>query len=849
MGKHESDPLERYRSKRDASSTPEPFGPSPPAADGEGGLFVVQKHAARRLHYDFRLELGGVLLSWAVPKGPSLDPTVKRLAVRTEDHPLEYGDFEGVIPAGNYGAGRVLLWDRGRFRWVEEPRAGLSKGKLLFELFGQKLRGTFALVRSRREEKEWLLVKHRDPFARPDASFREESVVSGRSLEDLSGARDVGAELEAELSRLGAPRRTVRAAEVELMLAQASDRPFSDDRFLFELKYDGFRAVAEKDGERVEFRYRGGQDAIALYPEVAPALRALPVERAILDGEIVVLDEEGKPSFQLLQKRALLRRGRDVQRAAREKPATYFAFDLLGLGDRDLRPLALSDRKRVLARLLPAAGPVRYADHFDGRGEDFFHAVRERGLEGMVGKRRDSPYRAGRSPAWVKVRVNRAGDFAVVGFTDPSGARAGFGALHLALAAANGGYTYAGSVGTGFRSEDLARIRERLEPLRRRSPPASGAVPRGSGNHWVEPALVAEVRYLEWTDEGLLRQPVFVRLREDKKPAECTPETREPPRAVPGPESPEAAEGRPEEERMQRDPKLSNPDKVFWPDEGYTKGDLVGYYRTIAPFLLPYLRDRPLTLTRFPDGIRGKSFFQKDAPAWTPAWVRTARVYSEDAEREIDYFVADDVETLLYVVNLGAIPLHVTASRLADEGRPDWTVLDLDPKEAPFEHVVQIALRLRELCERAGLPSYPKTTGQRGLHVLVPVGQQLTHAQARQLAQILSRRVADELPEIATLERSIPARRGRVYLDCLQNGRGKTIVSPFSVRPQPGAPVSTPLSWSEVTRRLDPARFTIESVPRRTRRSGEDPMRPVLTKKPDLLRALSLLEGELRAGA
>jgi len=842
MGKHESDPLERYRSKRDASATPEPFGPAALRAGSEdGGLFVVQKHAARRLHYDFRLELGGVLLSWAVPKGPSLDPTVKRLAVRTEDHPIEYGDFEGVIPPGNYGAGRVLLWDRGRFRWLEEPRAGLEKGKLLFELFGQKLRGAFALVKTRRDEKEWLLLKHRDPFARADAPFPEESVVSGRSLEDLSGRRDLGAELEAELSDRGAPRRRVRAGEVELMLAQASDRPFSDDRFLFEMKYDGFRALAEKDGEKVALRYRGGKDAIALYPELAPALRALPVARAVLDGEIVVLDAEGKPSFQLLQKRALLQRGRDVERAVRERPATYYAFDLLGLGDRDARPLPLARRKEVLRRLLGRAGPVRYADHVSGRGEDFFRAVRERHLEGMVAKRQDSAYRGGRSSSWVKVRVHRAGDFAVVGFTDPAGTRSGFGALHLAVARGDGSYAYAGSVGTGFRSEDLADIRGRLEPLRRRGAPVSGAVPRGAGTHWVEPALVAEVRYLEMTEDGLLRQPVFVRLREDKKPEECQLEGR----SRGAPEVPEVKAEVP----TVRDPKLTNLEKVFWPADGYTKGDLISYYRGIAPFLLPYLRDRPLTLTRFPDGIAGKSFFQKDAPAWTPEWVRTARVYSEEAEREIDYFVADDVETLLYVVNLGAIPLHVTASRLAEEGRPDWTVLDLDPKEAPFEHVVRIALRLRELCDRAGLPCYPKTTGQRGLHVLLPLGRQLTHAQSRQLAQILCGRVADELPDIATLERSIPARRGRVYLDCLQNGRGKTIVAPFSVRPQPGAPVSTPLSWSEVTRRLDPARFTIASVPRRMRKRGEDPMRPVLTGRPDLLGALSLLRGELRAGA
>ena len=831
MGRHAGAPLARYRSMRRASSTPEPFGAGRPRGPGPAaGVFVVQKHAATRLHYDFRLEHEGVLLSWAVPKGPSEDPAVKRLAVRTEDHPVEYADFEGVIPRGNYGAGKVEVWDRGTFRWLEDPRAGLEKGKLLFELDGQRLRGVWTLVRTRRGPKDWLLIRHRD---RPAGS----AGPRGGASPDPVAAGEREAEIEPRLAALGAPRRLVRASDVRPMLAQAGDRPFSDDGWIFELKYDGFRAVAEKDGDRVEIRYRSGADATALYPDLVRALRSLSVRRIVLDGEIVVLDREGRPDFQLLQGRAQLARARDVERAARERPATFFAFDLLGVGERDARPLPLSARKELLARALGAARAVRYADHVTGRGEDFFRAVRERGLEGMVAKRADGAYRSGRSPAWLKVRVHRADDFAVVGFTDPAGSRAGFGALHLAVAR-DRGFAYAGSVGTGFSAGDLAAIRARLEPLRRRSPPAMGPVPRGRGNHWVEPTLVVEVRYREVTRDGLLRQPVFVRLRDDKGPAECVLGQGGPPVVSEAPDPP-------------RDPpraRLTNLDKVFWPDDGYTKGDLLAYYRAAARWILPYLRERPLTLTRYPDGIAGKSFFQKDAPEWTPEWVRTERVYSEDAGRDIDYFVVDDAEALSYVVNLGAIPLHVTASRIGDMARPDWAVLDLDPKEAPFAHVVRIALRLRDLCRRAGLPSYPKTTGQRGLHVLVPLGRQLTHAQARQLAVILSRRVADEMPEIATLARSLAARGGRVYLDCLQNGQGKTVVAPYSVRPQPGATVSTPLAWDEVKPGLDPARFTIETVLRRMRRLGRDPMRRVVDAKPDLLRALAFLEAEFRAG-
>ncbi|HZY04366.1 MAG TPA: DNA ligase D, partial [Anaeromyxobacteraceae bacterium] len=700
---HQTDPLERYRSKRRASTTPEPFGVAPAAAapsPGETGRFVVQKHAARRLHYDFRLEHGGVLLSWAVPKGPSADPGEKRLAVHVEDHPIEYADFEGVIPEGNYGAGAVIVWDQGRVRFLSDPDQGLAKGKLLFELQGYKLRGEWTLVKTRQDPKSWLLMKHRDAFADPGGRRPpgEESVLSGRSLEDLKEGRSPAADLEAEAARLGAPRSPVDLRGAGLMLAESRQEPFSGEGWLFELKYDGFRLLASRDGSAAALRYRSGADATALYPEVVKALRALPCQRALLDGEVVVLDPSGKPSFQGLQKRAMLSRQAEVERAALERPATLFAFDLLALGQHDLRPLPLRERKAILKSLLPRAGPLRYADHVEARGEDLFREARDRGLEGVVAKKADAPYRAGRSAAWLKVRVQRADDFAVVGFTKPAGSRAGFGALHLAFHDGTG-FVYAGSVGSGFSAGQLDAIRARLEPRRRRAPPFRGAVPPGRENAWVEPELVAEVRYLEWTEEGLLRHPVFERLREDKRPEECSRPgaSDEPPPVAPDP-GPE------------RKAALTNLDKVFWPAEGYTKGNLLEYYRTIAPWLLPYLRDRPLVLTRFPDGIAGKSFFQKDAPEWTPAWIRTARVWSEETSRDIDHFLVDDVESLLHVVNLGTIPIHVWSSRLPDLARPDWAIIDLDPKGAPFAHVVRIARALRDLCQSIGLPSFVKTT-------------------------------------------------------------------------------------------------------------------------------------------
>ncbi|HYQ80616.1 MAG TPA: DNA ligase D [Anaeromyxobacteraceae bacterium] len=835
MGRsQQTDPLERYRSKRRASATPEPFGAAAAAVatpPGEAGRFVVQKHAARRLHYDFRLEHGGVLLSWAVPKGPSADPAEKRLAVHVEDHPIEYADFEGVIPEGNYGAGAVIVWDQGRVRFLSDPDQGLAKGKLLFELQGYKLRGEWTLVKTKQDPKSWLLMKHRDAFADPGGRRPpgEESVLSGRTLEMVREGTSPAADLEAEAARLGAARRRVDLRGAGLMLAESRQQPFSGEGWLFELKYDGFRLLAARDGAAAVLRYRSGADASALYPEVVKALKALPCQRALLDGEVVVLDASGKPSFQGLQKRAMLSRAAEVERAAVERPATLFAFDLLALGEHDLRPLPLRERKALLQRLLPRVGPLRYADHVEARGEDLFREARARGLEGVVAKRGDAPYRAGRSPAWLKVRVQRADDFAGVGFTEPAGSRAGFGALHLAFHD-GAGFVYAGSVGSGFSAEQLEAIRARLEPRRRRTPPFRGAVPPGRENAWVEPELVAEVRYLEWTEEGLLRHPVFERLREDKRPQECA-------RPGSGDEPPPVAPASQPERRAA----LTNLDKVFWPEEGYTKGDLLEYYRAIAPWLLPYLRDRPLVLTRFPDGIAGKSFFQKDAPEWTPSWIRTARVWSEETRRDIDHFLVDDVESLLHVANLGTIPIHVWSSRLPDLARPDWTIIDLDPKGAPFAHVVAIARALHDLCESIGLPSFVKTTGQDGLHVLVPLGGQATHQQGRDLALVLARQVADEMPEVATLARAVQARGGRVYLDCFQNGQGKTIAAPFSVRPRPGATASAPLAWREVNAKLDPRRFTIRTLPARMRRLGDDPLRAVLDLRPDLVGALGRL--------
>jgi bifunctional non-homologous end joining protein LigD len=752
----------------------------------------------------------------------------------------------------------VIVWDLGRWRPVEDPDEGLQQGKLLFDLEGYKLRGRFTLVRtggkktsgrpqvSRSEPKasedhrNWLLIKKSDAFA-SDAELpnADASVLSGLTLDERRDGSPRLAELARAIERSGAPQRELSASALRPMLAERIDKPFSNPHWLFEVKYDGYRMIgAREDGEGVLFT-RNGRPAADRFPEIARSLAALPVPRVILDGEIAAVDGEGRPSFARLQQRAALSSPSDVASAMVANPVSYFAFDLLAFGDRDLRDVPLHTRKEWLAQLVPPRGPIRLAPWFAERGEAVYAEVRARRLEGMVAKRLDSPYRSGRSPLWKKLRLLASDDFVIVGYTAARGGRPGFGALHLA-SHVNGELRYFGRVGTGFRDDELASLRAALDALVRPTPACVGAVPQTRGNVWVEPRLVGEVSFSEVTRAGSLRQPLWIGLREDKDPSECAREEED---TVEEPI--ESLEGAGDAERAVP---FTNLDKVFWPEDGATKGDLIDYYRRIAPWLLAYLRDRPLVMTRYPDGIAGKSFFQKDAPAWVPGWVRTEQMWSEHAEREVNYFVCDDLESLLYVINMGTIPLHVWSSRVADLQHPDWCILDLDPKGAPFRDVVAIANELRAISRELALPAFPKTSGSSGLHVLIPLGGRLTFEQCRMLAELLARLVVQRRPEIATITRNVRAREGKVYVDFLQNGHGRLLVAPFSVRPLPGAPVSMPLRWSEVNARLDPRRYTIENAVARMRRLGEDPLAPVLGRAPDLAAALARLAAAVASG-
>ena len=857
--------LEAYRAKRDASQTPEPFGGLGLPEDPDWTkprMFVVQKHAARRLHYDFRLEWRGTLISWAIPQGPSTDVAEKRLAVMVEDHPVEYADFEGVIPKGNYGAGEVIVWDKGVWIPVENPDEGFEKGKLLFELRGFKLHGRFTLVRTKRqgqtESKEWLLIKKPDAYAGAEGAryLSPESIYSGLTLEEIQEGSKKAASLRERLGELGTPQGKVDSS-AEFMLAEDAKEPFSDPNFIFELKYDGYRLLVVVEGGKCELIYRRGSKATDLYPEIARAASLLPFSRLVLDGELVCLDDNARPSFSRLQQRSQLRRTVDVAAAAVRLPATLQTFDILGFDDFDLRSLALLERKSILKDVLPKAGPLRFVDHILAEGVLFFAEVERMGLEGVMAKRADSKYRGGRSDRWLKLKTDKIADFVVVGMTPPDGSRRGFGALHLAAYTRVAGGSeemlseprleYAGRVGSGFTEDQLKTFRALLEKDMAKDPPCP-IVDEPKGSTYVVPRHVVEVRFKSWSSQSLLRQPVFLRFRDDKPPEECHR-----PGEGAGAEAQKQKQDGTEAPHVVVDKtvRFTNLTKVFWPATeahpvAFTKRDLIDYYRNVAPWFLPYLADRPITLTRYPDGINGKSFFQKDAPPFIPGWMRTERLWSEDTGKELDLIIGGDrtegdLETLLFLANLGAIVLHAWNARASDPARPDWIILDLDPKEEPFEHVIALAQEAKALCDEIGLPCFAKTTGSSGLHVLLPTGGALTHEQCKTFAELLARVIVTRRDTIATIVR-IPAHRGgKVYIDFLQNGHGKLLVAPFSVRPLPGAPVSMPLDWSEVREGLTPRQFTIVNAIPRLKKLEHDPLIGVLKEKPDLLGALGKL--------
>ncbi len=871
--------LEQYSAKRNPRTTNEPAAAellSRVSLTHEGS-FVVHLHHATRTHYDLRLEIGGVLKSFAVPRGPSLDPRERRLAIQTEDHPIEYLEYEGVIPKGNYGAGPMILWDTGRVRYLERAAEdGLVHGKLDFVLSGYKLKGRFALVLSHQKDaksaqQQWLLLKKQDSFASTERSVIDEdtrSVLSGLSADEL-GVADSSAEVESLAERYGAKRRPLEAKGMQPMLCAESpstsaqtEAVLSRQGWLFELKLDGVRVVADKRQGDVALWSRRGPAVTQNYPEIARAVRALPGTRLVLDGEIIAFGDSGKPSFGRLARR-IHARATDVWQLSREIPVNYVVFDLLAVGDWDLRELPLRKRKELLSLIVRGRGFIRSLDHFEDRGQPLFDFCRREQLEGVVAKRAESPYRVGarRTGDWVKVKCHRDAEFVVVGLTRGEGSRANLGALDVA-SYREGQLVVRGKVGSGLDRHAIATLLDRTRGHERKTCAASGSLELApNGRTFVEPNLVVSVRFGGWTDEGRLRFPVFQGIRDDIEPSACT---GAPPRelvdepnarAVAQPTPPHsqgalASTGRNDINQSitesTRKVKISNPRKVYFPEDGITKGQLIEYYEQVATVILPYLIDRPVILVRYPDGIAGKHFYQWNVPQGMPSWVPTLELPPENGQAQARQgFLINDVETLKYVVNLGCIPIHMLASRSPQLDTCDFITLDLDIEALNLLAAIAIAHSLREIIESAGLEAFPKTSGQTGLHLLVPLGPGVPFEAARLLVELLGRLATLRHVDTATMERRRDKRGPRVYVDTGQTGPSRAIVAPYSVRAVPRAKVSTPLVWDEVSPALDVGRFTIASVPHRLT-TRTDPMRALLSARPDIAKALTSLESVVR---
>jgi bifunctional non-homologous end joining protein LigD len=793
--------LAEYKRKRDPKKTPEPAVEPPVRASGPGEgvrgnreapprqkksarrrkqpIFVVQRHDARRLHYDFRLERDGALASWAVPKGVPLEPGQQHLAVHVEDHPLEYATFEGEIPKGEYGAGTVEIWDKGTYELVEEKR----NGGLTVRLHGKRLDGTYALVPAKLsgDPKNWLIVRK-----------KEDSTPETR----------------------GARRRYAS------MLATLADEVPKGEDWIFEIKWDGYRIIARVAGSEADLRTRKDQDYTKRFENVAKELaKAVKTPDCVVDGEVCALDEEGRPSFSAMQQGKL------------DTPIVYYVFDLLEIDGEPMIDLPLEERRDRLEKLLVKRNrTVRFSDSFED-GEALLSAANQQGLEGIMAKRLGSRYLPGRrSREWLKVKGHGRQEFVIAGYTRGKGRRERtLGSLILGMYR-GGDLVYVGNVGTGFTEQEIQRLLGKLKPLERDTPPFK-TVPkmprvRKGDVIWVEPNLVAEVEFVEWTHDGHLRAPAYKGLREDKDPKEVR---REEP--IPS-----------EIRKGTRVLKLSNLDKVFWAEEGITKGDLLSYYQRATPVLVPHLKDRPFTMKRYPDGWKGNFFFQKDAPRGMPDWIPTASIVVSTRDkprqkRRIDAPLVNDELALLWMVNMACIDMNTWYSRIDKPDRPDFVLFDLDPSpDVGFRETVQVALLVKEALDTLRLESFVKTSGSEGIHILVPIARRYTFADTREFSAIIAGALARTHRGLVTTEWSKAKRRG-VLIDSNQNGEGKTIASVYSVRPKLGAPVSTPLRWHEVNEDLDPSAFTMETVLARIEQYG-DLFEGVLKTKQSLSAAL-----------
>ncbi|AWI24591.1 DNA ligase D [Flavobacterium pallidum] len=838
-------PLEKYNQKRDFSKTKEPKGIR---KTSKGALqFVVQKHAASHLHYDFRLEIDGVLVSWAVPKGPSADHDVKRLAMHVEDHPMDYIDFEGIIPEGEYGGGTVMVWDIGTYHAEGNDDASkdnalmkkqLKEGSIKIVLQGSKLKGSYHLFSIKDDDKQWLLMKGNDEFADGKA-FNELSIITKRDFNAIAKGNDVWESNRKSATKKIVPtKKTERREEEKMAHAAKSDGAFSGDDladakkithfpenwrpqlatltdaafdhgdWIFENKFDGYRALIQIQNKKATIISRNGIKFNGKYPEIAKSFDGTPQDM-ILDGEIVVEDSKGKSHFQWLQK---------YEDHPGKGKLKFYAFDILYFQGFDLRNLGLLLRKKILKAVLPKAANIIYSEHQIGTGIKAFEAVAAKGGEGIIAKKSDSRYQTDkRSRDWLKIKTDKQQEMVIGGFTEPQGGRKGIGALLC-------GYydgkdlIYSGKVGSGFTEHILEDLRKKLDRIERKASPFT-TIPKEKNVHWVSPKLIAQLKFSEFTETGSMRHPVFLGLRSDKDPKDITIEK---PGVVAEKSSDTlTAVKEPQKNRTKSRIEFSNLDKVFWPKEKITKGDVIDYYKSVAAYILPYLKERPQSLRRTPDGIKSEGFFQKDVAGKVPKWIKTRKIKSDSAGESIEWLICNDEETLLFLANWGCIEMNPWSSRVGSLNNPDYIIFDLDPKGVPMKNIIATATKLKEVLDLLKVPAYIKTSGGNGLHVFIPVLPKYTYEHTRQFSHLVSQMVHRDLPEITSLERMPAKRKGKVYLDFLQNGRGKTMASVYSLRPREGAGVSTPLEWDEVNDSLDLKAYNINTIPKRLQEKGD----------------------------
>jgi bifunctional non-homologous end joining protein LigD len=843
--------LDHYKDKRDFTKTAEPRAGK--SKDADQLHFVIQKHDASRLHYDFRLEMQGVLKSWAVPKGPSTDPTVKRLAMMVEDHPYDYKDFEGIIPKGEYGGGTVIVWDEGTYEPIEKIkgkkaqdkylRHQLHAGSLKIKLHGKKLKGEFALVKTNgMGENGWLLIKHKDDYASAtDITKKEKSVLSGKTIATIAKSSERIWHEGHEETLMKAPKRKIPIG-MKPMLATLIDEPFDDPDWLYEVKWDGYRTLgfSKKNGD-VQLLSRNNKQFNEKFYPIYEVMQNWKID-AVVDGEILVLNEKGISNFGALQN----------WRSEADGELVYYVFDLVWYDGNDLSGLPLVQRQTILKRILPQNdGHIRLSKVFHGNGHEFFDAAKKMGLEGIIAKRGSSTYTANnRSADWLKIKVNRRQETVIVGYTKNEGTDKQFSSLLLGVYE-NGCLQYVGKVGTGFSDHLQKEMLEQFEPLIitkcpfdkipdinkpsrfRLNPPKVKAT-------WLKPELVCEVAFAEVTADGVFRHPSFEGMRIDKKAKDVMRET-----AV---ETKDMVDLNitvdemetllnPKEETQVRkvcghELKFTHLSKLYWPEDKVSKRDMFNYYYQVADYILPYLKDRPLSLNRFPGGIHGQSFYQKDVKGKAPDWAKTFPYTTNDGEPK-EYLVGDDEATLLWMASLGCIEMNPWFSRVDSPDHPDYCVIDLDPDKQHFDQVVEAALTVKEVCDQIAVPSFSKTSGSTGIHIYIPLAAKYSYDQSQMFAKIIVSLVHQRIPDYTSLERMIPARKGKMYLDFLQNRPGATIAGPYSLRPKPGATVSMPLHWDEVKPGLKMTDFTIANAMQRLKVEG-DLFKGVLGKGIDL---------------